>query len=318
MRHNLTSLPALACFRIAAELQSFSKAADRLNLTHGAVSRAVGLLEDDLGTLLFERRNRGVFLTDAGRKLAQVVARGLGDIEDEVQSIRAQNAKPTLTVSCEPTLLMRWLIPQMPLFHAANPAADIRLLAGGGPVTLGSGVDLAIRRNDFKWPAPYHARHLFDERIGPVCRPDKVADYFVGDRLRQDATLLHTRTRPSAWSTWADRAGQLCPTAQGQDFEHFYFSLQAAVAGLGVAIGPWHLVQTDLRDGLLVAPQGFHEDGSGYFVLAAREPKIGSIAQVFADWLSAICSAQRISQSNQIQPRGASLRAPSGPLRNGA
>ena len=98
MRQHITSLPALACFRVAAELESFSKAADRLNLTHGAVSRAVRLLEDDLGTPLFERRNRAVFLTDAGRRLAQVVARGLGEIDDEVRRIKAERANAPITV----------------------------------------------------------------------------------------------------------------------------------------------------------------------------------------------------------------------------
>lgn len=288
MRQHITSLPALACFRIAAELESFSKAADRLNLTHGAVSRAVRLLEDDLGTPLFERRNRAVFLTDAGRRLAQVVARGLGEIEDEVQLIKAKHVNAPITVSCEPTLMMRWLIPRMPQFHAAHPAADVRLLASGGPVTLGYGIDLAIRRNDFTWPETYFSRHLFDERIGPVCRPDTAALFFDADQMNMNAKLLHTRTRRSAWTTWAEIIGDTHLSGHGQDFEHFYFSLQAAVAGLGVAIGPWHLVQNDIRDGLLVAPQGFHEDGSAYFLLSAREPQSGSVSEMFGDWLRAV------------------------------
>ncbi|MDD7972895.1 LysR family transcriptional regulator [Roseinatronobacter alkalisoli] len=292
MRQHITSLPALACFRVAAELESFSKAADRLSLTHGAVSRAVRLLEADLGTSLFERRNRAVFLTDAGRRLSQVVARGLGEIEEEAQRIKAEYANAPVTVSCEPTLMMRWLIPRMPQFHAAHPAADVRLLAGGGPVSLGSGIDLAIRRNDFTWPETYLAQHLFDERIGPVCRPDKAAAFFDSDRINAATMLLHTRTRPSAWTTWAEIAGETSPANPGQDFEHFYFSLQAAVAGLGVAIGPWHLVQDDIRAGMLAAPKGFHVDGSAYFVLSAREPESDSPAAVFRHWLANLASGE--------------------------
>lgn len=288
MRRHITSLPALACFRVAAEFESFSKAADRLNLTHGAVSRAVRLLEDDLGTPLFERRNRAVFLTDAGRRLAQVVARGLGEIEAEARLIKAEHANAPVTISCEPTLLMRWLIPRMPQFHAAHPTADVRLLAGGGPVSLGSGIDLAIRRNDFTWPETYFARHLFDERIGPVCRPEKAAAFFNADQLHPTAKLLHTRTRPAAWATWAKITGATCPPGPRLDFEHFYFSLQAALAGLGVAIGPWHLVQNDIRDGLLVAPQGFREDGSAYVLLSAQKPKSGSLSEIFGDWLKTV------------------------------
>jgi LysR family glycine cleavage system transcriptional activator len=301
MRQHITSLPALACFRIAAELESFSKAADRLNLTHGAVSRAVRLLEEDLGTPLFERRNRAVFLTDAGRRLAQVVARGLGEIEDEVQRIKEKHANAPITVSCEPTLMMRWLIPRMPQFHAAHPAAEVRLLAGGGPVTLGSGIDLAIRRNDFTWSDTYFSRHLFDEKIGPVCRPDMAAVFFGADRIHMNAKLLHTSTRPSAWTTWAEIIGDTHRSGNGQDFEHFYFSLQAAVAGLGVAIGPWQLVQNDIRDGLLVAPQGFREDGSAYFLLSARELQSGSVSEMFGDWLRAVLCDERTPPNVEAQ-----------------
>ena len=295
MRQHITSLPALACFRVAAELESFSKAADRLNLTHGAVSRAVRLLEDDLGTPLFQRRNRAVFLTDTGRRLAQVVARGLGEIEEEVQRIKAEQANMPITVSCEPTLMMRWLIPRMAQFHAAHPTADIRLLAGGGQVTLGAGIDLAIRRNDFTWPDTYLAQHLFDERIGPVCRPDKVAAFFGADRMNAATMLLHTRSRPSAWTSWAEIAGEASPANPGQDFEHFYFSLQAAVAGLGVAIGPWHLVEDDIGAGLLAAPLGFHSDGSAYFLLSARQQESNSTAAAFQRWLVNLASGEAMA-----------------------
>ncbi|WP_343806693.1 LysR substrate-binding domain-containing protein [Paenochrobactrum glaciei] len=292
MRQHITSLPALVCFRVAADLESFSKAADRLNLTHGAVSRAVRLLEDDLGTPLFERRNRAVFLTDAGRRLAHVVARGLGEIEQEAQRIKAEHTNAPVTISCEPTLMMRWLIPRMPQFHVANPTADVRLLAGGGPVTLGSGVDLAIRRNDFTWPESYLAQHLFDERIGPVCRPDKAKDFFDFDRMNAAAMLLHTRTRPTAWATWAEITGGTCRPNPGQDFEHFYFSLQAAIAGLGVAIGPWHLVQDDIQAELLAAPQGFRLDGSAYFLLSVQESEGESTVAQFKHWLADLAAKE--------------------------
>jgi DNA-binding transcriptional LysR family regulator len=116
------------------------------------------------------------------------------------------------------------------------------------------------------------------------------------------AILLHTRTRPSAWTTWAETTGETCSTNPGQDFEHFYFSLQAAVAGLGVAIGPWHLVQDDIRAGLLTAPQGFHLDGSAYFVLSAGEQESDSTAAAFQTWLA------------DLVPRSASLIAATSPI----
>lgn len=291
MRREITSLPALECFRAAAEHESFSRAADQLNRTHGAISRAVRLLELDLGAPLFVRRNRAVFLTDEGRRLAHAVEQGLGHIEMAVRDIRAERANAPVTVSCEPTLLMRWLIPRMPALQRLHPEVDIRLVAGGGPVALGSGIDLAIRRDDFVMPGSFGAEPLFREWVGPVCRPDLRDRFFNGDRLRPEAPLLHSRTRASAWQTWADLSGQggeaqaEIETQAGQTFEHFYFSLQAAIAGLGVAIGPWHLVRDDLSAGILIAPSGFLPDGSRYVLIAPGGGTIGHAAALFRGWL---------------------------------
>lgn len=263
----LPSLLALRCFEAAARLENFSRAASELHLTHGAVSRAVRLLEDELGVALFERRSRRVFLTDAGRTLARAVGNGMDLMRQAVAELRASARQGRRWVlSCEPTLLMRWLIPRWPDFRARHPGIDVHLVAGGGPFSFASGIDLAIRRDDFPWPMGYHVEPLFAEKVGPVCRPDKAATWFSTKKadaaLKPGAPPLHTRTRPGAWQEWATAAGQPAPDAPGQSFEHFYFSLQAAVAGLGVAIGPWHLVRDDLDSGVLAAPLGFVEDGS--------------------------------------------------------
>ncbi|CUI70578.1 TPA: LysR family transcriptional regulator [Pseudomonas aeruginosa] len=289
----LPSLLALRCFEAAARLENFSRAADELHLTHGAVSRAVGLLEDELGVALFERRSRRVFLTDDGRTLARAVGNGLDLMRQAVGELRASARQGRRWVlSCEPTLLMRWLILRWPDFQARHPGIDVHLVAGGGSFSFASGIDLAIRRDDFPWPEGYHAEPLFAEKVGPVCRPDKVATWFstkkAGAVLKAGAPRLHTRTRPGAWSEWATAAGQPVSDAPGQTFEHFYFSLQAAVAGLGVAIGPWHLVRDDLDSGVLAAPLGFIEDGSRYCLLSPQPlPPDGPQADLLA-WLRAM------------------------------
>ncbi|MFT4198287.1 MAG: LysR family transcriptional regulator [Pseudoxanthomonas sp.] len=289
----LPSLLALRCFEAAARLENFSRAAEELHLTHGAVSRAVRLLEDELGVTLFERRSRRVFLTDAGRTLARAVGNGLDLMRQAVGELRTTARQGRRWVlSCEPTLLMRWLIPRWPRFQALHPGIDVHLVAGGGPFSFASGIDLAIRRDDFPWPEGYHAEPLFAEKVGPVCRPDKVATWFstnkAGAALKAGAPRLHTRTRPGAWPEWATAAGQPVPDAPGQTFEHFYFSLQAAVAGLGVAIGPWHLVRDDLDSGVLAAPLGFIEDGSRYCLLSPQPlPPDGPQADLL-EWLRAM------------------------------
>lgn len=290
--HRMPSLTALRCFEAAARLEHFGHAAEALHLTHGAISRAVRALEDDLGVQLFERRSRRVFLTEAGQTLARAVQSGFGLIQQAVGELRAGAGRQRqLVLSCEPTLLMRWLIPRWPDFQAAHPEADFLLVAGGGPFSFDSGIDLAIRRGDFNWPGHYHAHELFAEQVGPVCRPDKVAQWF-GPALRADAPRLHARSRADAWRDWAGAAG--APQRQrGTElsFEHFYFSLQAAVAGLGVAIGPRHLVCDDLKTGLLAAPLDFVADGSSYYLLSAAPLAAAAPQQALLEWLKHTAAA---------------------------
>src|SRR5450830_1690740 len=192
----LPSLLALRCFEAAARLENFSRAAAELHLTHGAVSRAVRLLEDELGIALFERRSQRVFLTEAGRTLARAVGDGLNLMRQAVSELRASERRERRWVlSCEPTLLMRWLIPRWPDFQGRHPEIDVHLVAGGGPFSFASGIDLAIRRDDFPWPDSYHAESLFAEKVGPVCRLDKAAAWFSakkgGAGLRAGVPRLH-------------------------------------------------------------------------------------------------------------------------------
>jgi LysR family transcriptional regulator, glycine cleavage system transcriptional activator len=290
-RQRLPSLHALKCFEAAAREESFRRAADALNLTHGAVSRAVRLIEDDLGVMLFDRRNRRVYLTREGRRLAEAVSGGFSLIEAACRELRMHGGRATLTLACEPTLLMRWLIPQFPVFQKANPDLDVHLVAASGTV-LGNGIDMAIRRNDISWGEEIAAVHLFDEQVGPVCRHDLVQEFFSPAdglwRLRRSATLLHTSTRPDAWKTWGSLVGQKLGSHKARTFEHFYYSLQAAVAGLGVAIGPWKLVQADIESGLLAAPAGFLEDGSAYYLLSSPLGVDDRTRAIVVEWLTTI------------------------------
>ncbi|AXK23527.1 LysR family transcriptional regulator [Serratia marcescens] len=282
-------LGGLRCFEAAARLESFTQAAQGLNLTHGAVSRAVRALEEELGVALFERRHRRVLLTAAGRKLFQATQQAFGILDHTALELRQQALDAPLVLSCEPTLLMRWLIPRLPAFQQAHPDINLQLVAGGGPFSFHDGITAAIRRNDFDWGKQVHSLALFSEKVGPVCQPEALARMTSAEgslrSLRPGTKLLHSATRPDAWRHWAQQQGMTLAGHSEQRFDHFYFSLQAAVAGLGIAIGPWLQVRDDLAAGLLSAPFGFTPDGSGYYLLSPQAIVPGSALARLAEWL---------------------------------
>ncbi len=289
-RRALPPLGALRCFEAAARHASFARAAQELHLTPGAISRAVRSIEQTLGVALFERRRQRVHLTAAGERLREAAGSAFDGLAAAMRELRRGAQSPALVVSCEPSLLMRWLIPRLPAFQAAHPDIELRWVAGGGPVAF-QGIDLAVRRGDFD-RGRLHAYRLFEERIGPVCSPRCRERWLSGEgarvKLRARARLLHSATRPGAWNDWMRASGRRVPaSAQAQRFEHFYFSLQAAAAGLGLAIGPWALVRDDLEAGLLEAPFGFLADGTVYELLAPAPVEPGTPAAALLEWLRA-------------------------------
>lgn len=277
----LPPLNAFHYFDIAARGESFVRAAEQLHVTHGAVSRQVRLLEESLGVALFERRNRAVFLTAAGRELHDTTQALFGQLEATLQRLQQQPADTVLVVSCEPTIAMRWLIPRLPRWQAAHPDLQLHLVAAGGPVDFArGGIDLALRRDDFHWDRQLHSLKICDEWIGPVCAPGH-----PGRRL------LHSATRPDAWATWQRLGGQAIGQGERSDFEHFYLSIQAASAGLGLAMASALMVRDELQSGQLQAPFGFLKEGSGYHLLSPQALDDGSKRQRFADWVRSECQA---------------------------
>ncbi|HEV7370303.1 LysR substrate-binding domain-containing protein [Arenibaculum sp.] len=283
MAERLPPLVALRAFEAAARHEHFGRAGDELHVTHSAVSRQVRALEDDLGVQLFERRNRAVFLTEAGRRLLETTRSALRQIAETAAELRAGLPAP-LVVSCEPTLTQRWLIPRLPAFQAEHPGTVVHVLAAGGPINLERDrVDCAIRRGDFTWPPDVFAEPLFEERVGPVCAPPLAEP---GDRehlLR--LPRIHSATRPDAWDRWAADQGVTLPPAPSRTFEHFYLSLEAATAGLGVAIGPEPLVVDAVRSGRLVAPCGFRPNGYRYVLLSRTSFAVDARKRRFLAWM---------------------------------
>jgi LysR family glycine cleavage system transcriptional activator len=269
MADGLPSLAALRVFQAAARHEHFGRAGDELHVTHSAVSRQVRALEQQLGVSLFERRNRAVFLTDAGRRLFESTRVAFRQVAEAAAELRSGLPAP-LVISCEPTLTLRWLIPRIATFQARHPDVVVHIRAAGGPISLArEDVDCAIRRSDFAWPPDVHAETIIEERVGPVCTPHLAAARDLQHLL--SLPRLHSETRPDAWERWAADSDLTLPISSSQTFEHFYLSLAAASAGLGIAIGPEPLVIDALHEGHLVAPFGFKPNGFRY-VMLSRAP----------------------------------------------
>ncbi|WP_369199711.1 LysR substrate-binding domain-containing protein [Streptomyces sp. PU-14G] len=277
---DLPPMNSLVPFETTMRLGSLTKAAAELHVTHGAVSRQLRALEHAVGVQLFRREGRTLVPTAAAEELNRHVVDSLGQLAAAVRQARPHADTAPLVLSCEPTLMMRWLLPRMASYSDPHSATDLHLSAAGGPIDLRrAGVDVAIRRNDFHLDSSLVSQPLFAEWIGPVCTPETARE------LRRPADLgyaphLVSATRPDAWETWARLSQTTLPRVTAQTFEHFYLSLEAASAGLGVAIGPYPLVKNDLDSGRLVAPLGFVEDGTAYVLLSRAgnaDPRIRSL-----------------------------------------
>lgn len=280
----MTHIPNLLAFRYfdaAAQAGSFAIAAQALHVTQGAVSRQIRALEASLGVELFERRNRAVFLTPAGYQLQQVTTPMFQRLQHTVQQLRQAPREQALVVSCEPTIAMKWLIPRLGRFQTLHPSLTVHLMTAGGPVDFARmGIDLALRRDDFHWADSVCGMKLCDEQIGPVCRPD-----YPHAQAPSARVLIHTRSRPHAWTTWARTCGFDLGASAKQELDHFHLCIQAALSGQGMAMVSHLMVQDELRSGQLVAPHGFTDDGSSYYLLSPQPLDEDPRARLFADWL---------------------------------
>ena len=286
----LPPLKALPAFELAAESLSISAAAQELHLTHGAVSRQIKALEDHLGAPLFRRFNRRIELTAAGAAFLPHVRQALQVLQTSAAEVAARTRQGPLVVSCLATFMMRWLIPRLYAFNAANPGIEVRLSASHAPPDFGAGgIDVAIRLGKPPWPRGVVGRPFLADRVGPVVAPALLQ----GRRIRRPADLqrlglLHAETRPGAWAQWLAMMGaEDFDATKGARFEHMYFLLEAAASGLGVAIGSYPLVEQDLESGRLVAPFGFVPSGSSYCLLRPRLGSDVAKSSAFLAWISA-------------------------------
>jgi LysR family glycine cleavage system transcriptional activator len=313
MTARLPSLNGLRAFEAAARHLSFTLAAAELNVTQTAISHQIKRLEDELGIRLFVRQNRTLVLTPQARDYLPGVRAAFNDLRLATDRLlRRSDNDHVLTVSTLASLAAKWLLPKLPAFQKAHPGIDVRITTSTSMVDFKSGdVDAAIRYGRGRWPG-LRADWLTADHLFPVCSPallqGDLALHTPGDLAHH--TLLHSSAGyDDDWRLWLTAAGLPIDVSKqpGLTFDMVFMTLQAAIDGLGVAVGRSTYVEGDLAKGRLVVPFDIRLPADAGFYLVSPEasadtPKI----KAFREWLLAPTAAK--AEASQAFARAAPQR----------
>lgn len=294
---SIAHLNALRAFEASARHQSFSLAAQELNVTPAAVGQLVRTLEDWLGSPLFVRSTSGrarLVTTEVAEQALPDIRAGLERLAVGLERLRSGSAGGVLTVTVSPAFAAKWLLPRIERFQAAWPETDLRLDTSLKPVDfVAQRIDVGVRYGRGQWPG-LAAEKLMDEEVYPVCAPALLAmatlqapDDLRGQVLIHDQSV-DTSTGFASWQAWLRHAGvQGVPTDRGLRINDSAAVLQAAVDGQGVALARSVMAHDDLAAGRLVRlfPQVRLDSALAYYVVYRPEciaqPKVAA----FRDWL---------------------------------
>ena len=259
----LPPLRALCVFEAAARHGSFARAAVELNVSPAAVTQQIRVLETYLAITLFRRLNRRVILTEAGALYYEQVTAALARVADATQAIHRHLQPEVLVVRSVPSFAAKWLLPRIGTFVAANPDLDLRLDATNEKTEFRrEPIDVELRLGVGNWEQ-LHVEPLARERIVPLCSPK-----LLGGRLAlNDAAdlarlpLIHSIKCAISWPIWlaANGLGHLSAD-RGPRFDRSFMAIDAAAAGLGLALDSALLAQEELRGGTLVCPIASRHD----------------------------------------------------------
>ena len=293
MTARLPSLNGLRAFEAAARHLSFTVAAAELNVTQTAISHQIRRLEQELGIRLFVRQNRALALTPEAREYLPGVRAAFNDLRLATDRLLRKDDDHVLTISTLASLAAKWLLPRLSAFQEAHPGIDVRITTSTALVDFRTGdVDAAIRYGRGHWPG-LRADWLMADQLFPVCSPALL----TGNRpLRcpedlRDHVLLHTSNiYTDDWRLWLTAAGLPAnlSTHPGITFDLILMTVQAAIDGIGVAMGRTSYVEADIAKGRLVVPFKIALPADAGFYLVSPEagadrPKL----RAFRQWLIA-------------------------------
>jgi LysR family transcriptional regulator, glycine cleavage system transcriptional activator len=280
----------LRAFEAAARHLSFTQAASELNVTQTAISHQIRRLEDELGIRLFVRKNRALALTPEAREYLPGIRAAFNDLRLATDRLLRKDDNNVLTVSTLASLAAKWLLPRLSTFQEAHPEIDVRITTSTGLVDFNNGdVDAAIRYGRGNWPR-VRSEWLMADEMFPVCSPALL----TGKRpLRnpedlKDHVLLHNTNNSDDWRLWLTAAGLPADISKqpGITFDLILMTVQAAIDGMGVAMGRTTYVKDDIAKDRLVVPFEITLPAdAGFYIVSpegvADSPKL----RAFRQWL---------------------------------
>lgn len=287
MSMELPSLVALRAFEATARHLSVTLAAGELHVTPGAVSLQIKELEAALGVTLFVRRPRRLLLTASGEEYFATLRTAFRMIREATVELVGRTRLEVLVLSCTPSFAVQWLVPRLGQFEAKNPGVDVRISACNRVLDLArDGIDLAVRHGFGRYDGLVSER-LLDDQLVPVCSPQLLgpeAILTLAELVR--LCLLHDEHRHD-WRLWLEAAGGASlDEHQGRVFVDSNGAIEAAKAGLGVALVRRSLVARELAEGTLLAPmaQGIASDLAYYLVYPATALERPAVAAL-REWM---------------------------------
>jgi LysR family glycine cleavage system transcriptional activator len=285
---NLPNLAALRAFEAAARHQNFSRAAEEIHLTHGAISHQVRSLEQELGVPLFARHGKRITITAEGERFAAVLRKSLGEIAAEADALRSGAQHKRVTVSSMPSFAARWLAPRLGRFIDLHPDTEVVLQSSNQLVDLSrEPVDIGIRYGAGRYPG-LTVEKLMDDYFYPVASPR-----YNGGRLPASPQALGKcnllRSIDEPWAPWFAAAGaDLAEPAGGVVMTDASMLIRSAVAGEGIALSRHVIAMQEIAAGELVRlfDVAVKSPDSYYFACtpqALRKPQV----RAFHAWLLA-------------------------------
>ena len=290
---SLPPLNALHTFEVAARHLSFQQAAEELDITPTAVSHQIKVLEDHLGVSLFRRRPRPLALTEVGQRLYPAVSQSLDAIAAAITQLTQVSEATTLTVSVTTVFAAKWLVHRLAEFQRTHPEIDLRLQTSNDVVDLHrQTVDVAIRYGKGNYPG-LTVRKLMSDVFVPVCSPHLLKSK---QPLKEPSDLLHHPllhfewihfgTEAPDWKNWFSLAGlNTTDPTDGIKFDEESLTIQAAIAGQGIALCSNIHVADDVALGFLVQPLDVALDGFSYSVVYAMNHPKETLILKFLAWL---------------------------------